>query len=60
MYKADVYKGDKLIHSVTYQCQTAEEAKISVINSMYWNVITCAEAGEPKWWTKYKYKVSAV
>jgi len=60
MYKAEVYKKGKLIHSVTYDCKTAEEAKISVINSMYWNIITCTEASEPKWWAEYEYKVTDV
>ena len=60
MYKAEVYKKGNLIHSVTYDCQTAEEAKVSVINSMYWNVITCSESNEPKWWEKYEYKITDV
>jgi len=58
MYKADVYIKNKLIHSVTYECKTAEEAKIAVINSMYWNVVTCSEASEPKWWLKYQYQIT--
>lgn len=60
MYKAEVYKKDKLIHSVTYECKTAQEAKISIINSMYWNIITCSEASEPKWWNKYKYQITSL
>lgn len=58
MFKVEAYFEGKLISCITYECKTSEEAKISMINSLYWNVISCSDASQPKWWEKFEYKIT--
>jgi len=57
MIRVTAYKDGKPVYSEEYgeEAKDELEAKIRLINGMYWNYISCGEASEIGWYNEYTY-----
>lgn len=62
MYKVTAYKEGEPVYSEVYgdSVKSEEEARVCLINSMYWNYCTCTEVSYNGWWKEYEYRVEVV